>query len=588
MLSSQQPSNMTAAVRDTSSAPTESPAKDAFGVGWLFVQEYYTFLNRDQGRLHLFYNKKSSFLHDHEGEAAAATYFGQQDIHKRIAELGFNECKVLVSNVDSQASMGGGIVVQVLGEMSNEGGSSHKFAQTFFLAPQTNGFYVLNDIFRFLKEDIETDYEESEDPAPGLDLIDTHLPEELETSPHHEDVAHVEHEAAAPPAHQPAAAAAPIAVAHPRTPSPVKSDRAATPKPSAAAAAKIDSPAKETANAGAHWAKKSASTAAAPAEESKEHAQKEQPKTAAPATTPQKEQHQHQQHQQSGESISTAAKQQQQQQQTSAAPRAASPQVPKPKTWATLAASNVDKSAASAPAVSHQPIKPVSVPANASSASANATPAANAQRPTSPHKPSTTGTTEKRDEHSDVAGGESKDNGFREVHRQQKRPSHPNTAQHRNEDERMHNREEVSIYLRGAFEHSDSDLIRNVFGKVGTVVNVEIYPAKRMSFVEFTTKEAAQSAMGKSFMIGTQSVIPEERRKQNTFQRGPPRGNYTSRGGYNDGSFRGGAASGRGGGGPKGYGGGGPNNNNNNNKPAFSGGANKPSSSAATTASSKP
>ncbi|KAJ3182949.1 hypothetical protein HDU87_007371 [Geranomyces variabilis] len=555
----------------------ESPAKDAFGVGWLFVQEYYTFLNRDQGRLHLFYNKKSSFLHDHEGEAAATTYFGQQDIHKRIAELGFNECKVLVSNVDSQASMGGGIVVQVLGEMSNEGGSSHKFAQTFFLAPQTNGFYVLNDIFRFLKEDIETDYEESEDPAPGLDLMDTHLPEELETSPHHEDVAHIEHEAAAHPAHQPAAA---VAAAHPRTPSPVKSERAATPEPSAAAAIpKPESPKKDSANAGAQWAKKSSTPAASSSEESKEHVQKEQPKTSTPAAAPHKEQHH--QHQ-SAESSSTPAKQQQQQ--TSAAPRPASPQVPKPKTWATLAATNVDKPAASSPAVSHQPVKPVSVPANATAPTAT-TPAASAQRPTSPHKPSTNAVTEKREDNSDVAGGESKDNGFREVHRQQKRPSHPNTAQHRNEDERMHNREEVSIYLRGAFDHSDSDLIRNVFGKAGTVVSVEIYPAKRMSFVEFTTKEAAQSAMGKPFMIGTQSVIPEERRKQNNFQRGPPRGNFAPRGGYNDGSFRGGAASGRGGSGPKGYGGGGPNNNN---KPAFTGGANKPSGTAATTGPSKP
>ncbi|KAJ3160591.1 hypothetical protein HDU86_000349 [Geranomyces michiganensis] len=535
---------MTAAAvgNNTSSAPpAESPAKDAFGVGWLFVQEYYTFLNRDQGRLHLFYNKKSSFLHDHEGEAAATTYFGQQDIHKRIAELGFNECKVLVSNVDSQASMGGGIVVQVLGEMSNEGGSSHKFAQTFFLAPQTNGFYVLNDIFRFLKEDIETDYEESEDPAPGLDLIDTHLPEELETSPHHED-AHAEPDVAPPaPSHQPAAA-------HPRTPSPVKSERAPTPEPAAAPAPKIESPAKETS---AHWAKKSATTA--PTDEAKEQVQKEQPKPSAPAA--QKEQQQQQQQ----PVESNAARQ-------TSAPRETSPQAPKPKTWATLAATNADKSAASSPAVG-QSVKPVSVPVNAPTPTT-------AQRPTSPQK---SAFVEKREDTADVAGGEPKDNGFREVHRQQKRPSHPNAVQHRNQsEERSHNREEVSIYLRGSFEHADQDLIRNTFSKVGTVVNVEIYPTKRMSFVEFTTKEAAQAAMGKTFTVGTQSVIPEERRKQNTFPRGPPRGNYAPRGGY-DGSFRGGASN-RGNGGPnKSFGG--P-------KPSFAGGA-KPSNTPSTASSSK-
>ena len=60
--------------------------------------------------------------------------------------------------------MVGGLIVQVLGEMSNNGGSWHKFSQTFFLAEQPQGYYVLNDIFRFLKEDIEPEYEgESEE-----------------------------------------------------------------------------------------------------------------------------------------------------------------------------------------------------------------------------------------------------------------------------------------------------------------------------------------------------------------------------------------------------------------------------------------
>lgn len=58
-----------------------------------------------------------------------------------------------MSNVDSQSSASGGIIIQVLGEMSNKGGPWRKFAQTFFLAEQPNGYFVLNDIFRYLKED---------------------------------------------------------------------------------------------------------------------------------------------------------------------------------------------------------------------------------------------------------------------------------------------------------------------------------------------------------------------------------------------------------------------------------------------------
>ncbi|KAG5440539.1 hypothetical protein PCK2_000364 [Pneumocystis canis] len=126
-------------------------------VGWFFVQEYYTFLNREPERLHCFYTKKSTFIHGDEGDNVKLCS-GQQsirEIHKRILELGFSDCKVLVSNVDSQASTNGGIVIQVLGEMSNCDGPSRRFAQTFFLAEQPNGYFVLNDIFRYLKEDIE-------------------------------------------------------------------------------------------------------------------------------------------------------------------------------------------------------------------------------------------------------------------------------------------------------------------------------------------------------------------------------------------------------------------------------------------------
>ncbi len=61
----------------------------------------------------------------------------------------------MVSQVDSQLSLDGGIVILVLGEMSNKGDASHKFAQTIVLAEQPNGYYVLNDIFRYLKEDID-------------------------------------------------------------------------------------------------------------------------------------------------------------------------------------------------------------------------------------------------------------------------------------------------------------------------------------------------------------------------------------------------------------------------------------------------
>ena len=80
-----------------------------------------------------------------------------QEIHAKIMSLQLDDCKVYISNVDSQGSAEHGIIVQVIGEMSNANGPWRKFAQTFFLAEQPNGYFVLNDICRYIKEEGDGD-----------------------------------------------------------------------------------------------------------------------------------------------------------------------------------------------------------------------------------------------------------------------------------------------------------------------------------------------------------------------------------------------------------------------------------------------
>ena len=80
--------------------------------------------------------------------------FFHKAINDRIKELDIQDCKVRVTNVDSQSS-DTSIVIQVIGEISNKSAPHRKFTQTFVLAKQTNGYYVLNDIFRYIIEDEE-------------------------------------------------------------------------------------------------------------------------------------------------------------------------------------------------------------------------------------------------------------------------------------------------------------------------------------------------------------------------------------------------------------------------------------------------
>ncbi|KAF2719387.1 hypothetical protein K431DRAFT_286827 [Polychaeton citri CBS 116435] len=150
----------------TSSAPPTGPSaqqpeipKDE--VGWYFVEQYYTTLSRNPEKLYLFYNKRSQFVSGQETDKVAVCV-GQRAINDRIKELDFQDCKVRVTNVDSQAS-DINIVIQVIGEISNKSQPHKKFTQTFVLATQTNGYFVLNDIFRYIIE--EEDEAEQETPA---------------------------------------------------------------------------------------------------------------------------------------------------------------------------------------------------------------------------------------------------------------------------------------------------------------------------------------------------------------------------------------------------------------------------------------
>lgn len=123
-----------------------------------------------------------------------------QEIHNKITSIGFQDCKVFIHSVDAQSSANGGIIIQVIGEMSNHGDPWRKFVQTFFLAEQPNGYFVLNDIFRFLKEDtVEDDVSEAE-PVPTIPASEPIHVEEPVPEPSSESESEPPREPTPPPA----------------------------------------------------------------------------------------------------------------------------------------------------------------------------------------------------------------------------------------------------------------------------------------------------------------------------------------------------------------------------------------------------
>lgn len=148
-------------------------------VGREFVRQYYTLLHEAPLHLHRFYSHNSSFVHggvEKPGEEQPPV-MGQADIHKKIMSLNFRDCHAKIRQVDSQATVGSAVVVQVTGELSNNGQPMRRFMQTFVLAPQSpKKYYVHNDIFRYQDEvfhDSDSDVENQDEDSEVENLADS-------------------------------------------------------------------------------------------------------------------------------------------------------------------------------------------------------------------------------------------------------------------------------------------------------------------------------------------------------------------------------------------------------------------------------
>ncbi|XP_059167984.1 ras GTPase-activating protein-binding protein 2-like [Physella acuta] len=134
-------------------------------VGREFVRQYYTMLHEAPLHLHRFYSNNSAFVHGGVEKAGneQPPVIGQEAIHKKIVSLNFNDCHAKIRQVDAQATVEDSVVVQVTGELSNNGEPMRRFMQTFVLVPQTpKKFYVHNDIFRY-QDEVFHDEEEVEE-----------------------------------------------------------------------------------------------------------------------------------------------------------------------------------------------------------------------------------------------------------------------------------------------------------------------------------------------------------------------------------------------------------------------------------------
>ena len=74
----------------------------------------------------------------------------KQGIKDLVLCLDFEGYKKEIKTVDAQDSCNEGVLVLVTGCLTGKDNLERSFTQTFFLAPHAKGYYVLNDVFRFV------------------------------------------------------------------------------------------------------------------------------------------------------------------------------------------------------------------------------------------------------------------------------------------------------------------------------------------------------------------------------------------------------------------------------------------------------
>lgn len=74
-----------------------------------------------------------------------------QAINDKIVSLKYSDFSAEIKSVDSQESFNGGVSVLVTGYLTGKDNMIRNFSQSFFLAPQDRGYFVLNDMLRYVE-----------------------------------------------------------------------------------------------------------------------------------------------------------------------------------------------------------------------------------------------------------------------------------------------------------------------------------------------------------------------------------------------------------------------------------------------------
>ncbi|KAK4273009.1 hypothetical protein QN277_021485 [Acacia crassicarpa] len=124
---------------------------DASQVGSYFVSQYYQVLQQRPHHVYQFYSEASSMIRV-DGDSSK-TASDMMEIHELLKSLNFST--IQIKTINTLDSWDGGLLVMVSGFIKiKDVNGRRKFVQSFFLAPQEKGYFVLNDIFHLIDDGV--------------------------------------------------------------------------------------------------------------------------------------------------------------------------------------------------------------------------------------------------------------------------------------------------------------------------------------------------------------------------------------------------------------------------------------------------
>jgi RNA recognition motif-containing protein len=121
-------------------------------IGDAFANMYYDVLVRSPQLLYKFY-KDYSILGRPDPSGKMLSVTTVEAINQLVMSMDYRASKVEIKTVDSQACYNNAVLVLVVGFITFNTSGARTFTQSFFLAPQEKGHFVLNDIVRYLDEE---------------------------------------------------------------------------------------------------------------------------------------------------------------------------------------------------------------------------------------------------------------------------------------------------------------------------------------------------------------------------------------------------------------------------------------------------